>query len=121
LGNLDSERDWGFAGEYVDAMYRMLQQPEPNDFVIATGETHGIRELLELAFAHLDLDWKTHVVSDPHFLRPADVDSLVGDASRARKDLNWAAKTDFKQLVTMMVDADLALQKRASTSSSLTF
>jgi GDPmannose 4,6-dehydratase len=90
----------------------MLKQAEPKDLVIATGETHGIREFLDVAFSHLGLDWKNHVVSDPRFLRPADVDSLVGDASRAKKELGWAAKTTFEQLVTMMVDSDLALHSK---------
>jgi GDPmannose 4,6-dehydratase len=112
LGNLETERDWGFAGEYVDAMYRMLQQAEPRDFVVATGETHGIREFLEVAFSRVGLNWEDHVVSDPRFLRPIDVDSLIGDASRARDELGWIPKTSFEDLVTMMVDADLTLQQR---------
>ena len=94
-------------------MYRMLQQAEPRDLVVATGETHGIREFLEIAFSRLGLDWKDYVISDPRFLRPIDVDSLVGDAGRARDELGWAPKTTFEGLVTMMVDADLILQQRA--------
>ena len=119
LGNLDTERDWGFAGEYVDAMHRMLQHTRPEDFVIATGETHGIREFLDVAFSHLGLDWKDYVVSDPRFLRPADVDSLVGDSSKAKKELGWSPTTEFRQLVEMMVDADMALQERLLAESEI--
>jgi GDPmannose 4,6-dehydratase len=109
LGNLDAQRDWGFAGDYVEAMWLMLQQDEPDDFVVATGETHSVREFCELAFGHLDLDWSEHVVIDERFFRPAEVDLLVGDASKARDALGWVPKTPFKDLVTQMVDADLAL------------
>jgi GDPmannose 4,6-dehydratase len=119
LGNLDSKRDWGFAGDYVEAMYLMLQQPEPDDYVISTGETHSIREFLELAFSHAGLTWEDHVVSDPRFMRPAEVDYLIGDASKARAKLGWAPKTSFEDLVRMMVDADLAAQQRMTPSSSL--
>ena len=108
LGNLDARRDWGFAGDYVDAMWRMLQQDEPNDYVVGTGETWSVRQLCELAFAAQDLDWKDHVVIDEKFMRPAEVDLLVADASKARRELGWEPKVDFKQLVGMMVDADLA-------------
>jgi GDPmannose 4,6-dehydratase len=108
LGTLDAQRDWGFAGDYVRAMWLMLQQETPEDYVIATGETHSVRELVETAFAHLDLDWQEHVVQDPKFMRPAEVDLLVGDASRAREALDWVPEVDFRALVTMMVDADLA-------------
>ena len=109
LGNLDAKRDWGFAGDYVEAMWRMLQQDEPGDFVVCTGETHSVRELCQVAFGHLDLDWEAHVVVDEEFIRPAEVDLLVGDASRAVKVLGWSATMDFEGLVTMMVDADMAL------------
>ena len=107
LGNLDARRDWGFAGDYVDAMWRMLQQPRPVDYVIGTGETHTVRELCEIAFGHAGLDWKKHVQVDPAFVRPAEVDVLQADAGKARKDLGWRPATSFKDLVTMMVDADL--------------
>jgi len=107
LGNLEARRDWGFAGDYVEAMWLMLQQPEPKDYVIATGETHTVREFVELAFAHVGLDWRDHVVVDPALFRPAEVDLLVGDASRARRELGWRPRVDFPTLVAMMVDADL--------------
>ncbi len=109
LGNLDAKRDWGFAGDYVDAMWRMLQQDEPDDYVICTGETHSVREFCELAFSHVDLDWQDHVVIDEAFMRPAEVDLLVGDGSKARNNLGWEPQTSFADLVTMMVDADLDL------------
>ena len=109
LGNLDAKRDWGFAGDYVDAMWRMLQQDEPGDFVVCTGETHSVREFCQVAFGHLGLDWEAHVVIDEEFIRPAEVDLLVGDASRAAKVLGWSPTVDFEGLVTMMVDADMAL------------
>ena len=109
LGNLDSQRDWGFAGDYVRAMHLMLQQDEPGDYVIATGRTHSVRDFLEIAFGHVDLDWEKHVTQDPRFLRPADVDQLIGDSSKARKELGWEPTVSFEQLVTMMVDADLKL------------
>ena len=109
LGNLDAKRDWGFAGDYVEAMWRMLPQDEPGDFVVCTGETHSVREFCQMAFGHLNLDWETHVVVDEEFIRPAEVDLLVGDASRAVKILGWSPTVDFKGLVTMMVDADMAL------------
>ncbi|MCS5685126.1 MAG: GDP-mannose 4,6-dehydratase [Acidimicrobiales bacterium] len=109
LGNLDAKRDWGFAGDYVEAMWRMLQQDEPGDFVVCTGETHSVREFCQTAFGHLGLDWEAHVVVDEKFIRPAEVDLLVGDASRAAKVLGWSPTVDFEGLVTMMVDADMAL------------
>jgi GDPmannose 4,6-dehydratase len=118
LGNLESKRDWGFAGDYVDAMYRMLQQPQPDDYVVATGETHSIREFLELAFRHAGLNWEDHVVSDPRFFRPAEVDLLVGDASKAERELGWKPTTSFEQLTRMMVDADLKLQQRLLDSGA---
>ncbi|HET9386524.1 MAG TPA: GDP-mannose 4,6-dehydratase [Gemmatimonadales bacterium] len=108
LGNLDSARDWGFAGDYVDAMWRMLQQKQPNDYVIGTGEKHSVRDLCAAAFSHVGLDWKKYVKVDPRFVRPAEVDVLLADASRARQELGWKPKVDFQQLVQMMVDADLA-------------
>jgi GDPmannose 4,6-dehydratase len=109
LGNLDAQRDWGFAGDYVRAMWLMLQRDEPADFVVATGETHSVRELCELAFDRVGLDWSQHVVVDERFLRPAEVDLLVGDHSRAVEQLGWERQVDFEQLVAMMVDADMAL------------
>ena len=111
LGNLDSRRDWGYAGDYVQAMWMMLQQPEPDDYVIATEETHSIRELCEEAFGCVGLDWQEYVAQDPCFVRPAEVDLLVGDASKARRVLGWEPKVNFQQLVRMMVDSDLALLK----------
>jgi GDPmannose 4,6-dehydratase len=107
LGNLDAGRDWGYAGDYVDAMWRMLQQPAPADYVVGTGETHTVRELCEVAFGHVGLDWKQHVVVDPQFVRPAEVDILQADAGKARRELGWAARTSFADLVRLMVDADL--------------
>src|SRR5213082_3149787 len=107
LGNLDARRDWGFAGDYVDAMWRMLQPPRPGDYVIGTGETHTVRELCEVAFAHVGLDWKKYVTVDPRFVRPAEVDTLQADPSKARRELQWAPGTSFAELVRMMVDADL--------------
>jgi GDPmannose 4,6-dehydratase len=107
LGNLDAGRDWGYAGDYVDAMWRMLQQPAPTDYVVGTGETHTVRELCEVAFGHVGLDWKQHVVVDPQFVRPAEVDILQADAGKARRELGWAARTSFADLVRLMVDADL--------------
>jgi GDPmannose 4,6-dehydratase len=107
LGNLDAKRDWGFAGDYVDAMWRMLQQPEPRDFVIGTGETHSVQELVEVAFSHAGLDWRNHVVVDAAFYRPAEVDVLIADPSRARAELGWSPKIAFAELIRMMVDADL--------------
>jgi GDPmannose 4,6-dehydratase len=109
LGNLDARRDWGFAGDYVEAMWLMLQQDEPDDYVIATGETHSVRELCELAFGHAQLDYEDHVVIDEQFFRPAEVDLLVGDPAKARDLLGWKPKTSFAELVRMMVDADLDL------------
>jgi len=107
LGNLDAQRDWGFAGDYVRAMWLMLQQTEADDYVIATGESHSVKELVEIAFEHAGLEWEKHVVLDPAFLRPAEVDHLIGDASKAKTQLGWTPCVDFKELVTMMVDADL--------------
>ena len=107
LGNLDAERDWGFAGDYVEAMWLMLQQDEPEDYVIASGEAHTVREFARLAFEHVGLDWEHHVKTDPVLMRPAEVDHLVGDAGKARTKLGWSPKVEFPELVRMMVDADL--------------
>ncbi len=109
LGNLDAQRDWGFAGDYVEAMWRMLQQDEPDDYVVATGETHSVREFCELAFSHVGLDYTDHVVTDDRFMRPAEVDLLIGDASKAKRQLGWEPRMTFAELVATMVDADLAL------------
>ncbi|WP_239346274.1 MULTISPECIES: GDP-mannose 4,6-dehydratase [unclassified Frankia] len=112
LGNLDARRDWGFAGDYVDAMWRMLQRDAPEDYVVATGETHSIRELLDTAFGHVGIDdWSAYVIQDPRFLRPAEVDVLVGDAAKARDALGWRPAVGFKALIQMMVDADLAAER----------
>jgi GDPmannose 4,6-dehydratase len=107
LGNLESQRDWGFAGDYVDAMWRMLQQPGPDNFVIGTGETHSVKEFCEIAFGHVGLDYKDFVVQDQRFYRPAEVDLLISDPAKARKVLGWQPKVGFAQLVRMMVDADM--------------
>jgi GDPmannose 4,6-dehydratase len=112
LGNLDAQRDWGFAGDYVDAMWRMLQADAPGDYVIATGVARSVRDVLEVAFARAGLDWRAHVQHDPRYLRPAEVNELCGDASRAAADLGWRPTVTFEQLITMMVDADLALAER---------
>ncbi|MFZ4405103.1 MAG: GDP-mannose 4,6-dehydratase [Pseudobdellovibrionaceae bacterium] len=112
LGNLESQRDWGYAGDYVEAMWLMLQQENPEDYVIATGETHTVQKFVELAFARADLDWKKYVKIDPKFYRPAEVDLLIGDYSKAKKNLGWEPKTSFKDLVHMMVDSDLALMSQ---------
>ena len=108
LGNLQAKRDWGFAGDYVRAMWLMLQQPTPDDFVIGTGETHSVQEFVEIAFDHAGLDWRKYVVIDPQFYRPAEVELLLADSSKARKVLGWKPQVTFEQLVRMMVDADLA-------------
>jgi len=107
LGNLEAKRDWGYAGDYIKAMWQMLQMPEPEDYVVATGESHSVRELVEVAFEHVQLDWKKHVVLDPALTRPAEVEFLVGDASKARKKLGWKPEVSFRGLIEMMVDADL--------------
>jgi GDPmannose 4,6-dehydratase len=107
LGNLDACRDWGFAGDYVRAMWLMLQQDQPDDYVVATGEAHSVQKLVEIAFAHAGLDWKKHVVTDPRFLRPAEVDHLIGNPAKAREKLGWKPEVSFERLVQMMVDADL--------------
>ena len=111
MGNLDAKRDWGFSGDYVRAMWMMLQQDQPSDYVVATGETHSVREFLEIAFSHVGLDYTDYVVIDPAFIRPAEVDLLLGDATKARTTLGWKPEVSFRDLVTMMVDADLARQR----------
>ena len=109
LGNLDAKRDWGYAREYVEAMWLMLQQDQPDDYVIATGETHSVEEFLTEAFSHVNLDWHDYVELDPKYLRPAEVDLLIGDASKAKRELGWEPKVSFKELVRLMVDADVAM------------
>jgi GDPmannose 4,6-dehydratase len=111
LGNLDAKRDWGFAGDYVRAMWLMLQQERPDDYVVATGETHSVREFLEEVFGYLDLDWEQYVKIDPRYFRPAEVDFLLGDSSKARRRLAWEPTVTFKDLVRMMVDADMGLAR----------
>jgi len=111
LGNLDAKRDWGFAGDYIEAMWMMLQASKPEDYVIATGETHTVREFLELAFGRLKLDWQNHVKLDAKYYRPTEVDLLIGDASKAQRDLGWEPKVRFQELAYMMVDADLAAER----------
>jgi GDPmannose 4,6-dehydratase len=112
LGNLDAKRDWGYAGDYVEAMWLMMQQDTPDDYVIATGETHTVREFLEETFGHLNLDWKRYVKIDPKYYRPTEVDLLIGDASKAKKQLKWESSVRFKELATMMVDADLEAERK---------
>ncbi|MGV3517109.1 GDP-mannose 4,6-dehydratase [Luteitalea sp.] len=114
LGNLDARRDWGFAGDYIKAMWLMLQQDTPDDYVVATGETHPVRELVEVAFSHVGLDWERYVKLDPRFIRPAEVDLLIGDPTKARTQLGWKQDVDFRGLVTMMVDADVARLEKAA-------
>lgn len=114
LGNLDARRDWGFAGDYVKAMWLMLQQDEPDDYVVATGETHSVQELVEIAFRHVGLDWRDYVVVDEKYVRPAEVDLLIGDASKAREKLGWRQEVSFEELVRMMVDSDLERVGRLS-------
>ncbi len=118
LGNLDARRDWGFAGDYVEAMWLMLQQDKPDDYVIATGETWSVRQLLDEAFGCVDLDWKKYVELDARYLRPTEVDTLIGDASKARKQLGWEPKVKFRELVKMMVEADLKLVQKELFGSS---
>jgi GDPmannose 4,6-dehydratase len=118
MGNLDAERDWGFAGDYVQAMWQMLQQEKPQDYVVATGVAHSVRQLLETAFGHLGMDYRDYVETDPTFLRPAEVHHLLGDSSKARQDLGWEPKVSFEGLVKMMVDEDLARLKREAANSS---
>jgi GDPmannose 4,6-dehydratase len=115
LGNLDARRDWGFAGDYVEAMWRMLQHNLPDDYVVATGESRSVREFLEAAFARLDLDWRKHVEIDPRYFRPTDVDVLQGDPSKARDRIGWRARTSFDELVRMMIEHDLELARQERT------
>jgi GDPmannose 4,6-dehydratase len=112
MGNLEAKRDWGFAGDYVEAMWGMLQLEKPEDFVISTGETHSVREWIEECFGHLGLDWKKYVETDPRYLRPAEVDLLLGDCTKAKTLLKWEPKVKFKELAKMMVEADLKLAER---------
>ena len=119
LGNLDAKRDWGFAGDYVEGMHLMLQQDEPEDFVLATGVEHSIRQFLDFSFSHLNLDWNDHVETDPRFLRPSEVNLLRGDASKAKQKLGWEAKTNCRELAELMVDHDLELAKNEATQQSL--
>jgi len=112
MGNLDAQRDWGYAPDYVRAMWMMLQQPDADDYVIATGRTHSVQQLVETAFGHIGLDWHKHVVIDPKFIRPAEVDMLIGDATKARTKLGWEPQVTFEELVATMVDADLARLKQ---------
>jgi GDPmannose 4,6-dehydratase len=118
LGNLDARRDWGFTGDFVEAMRLMLQQAEPKDFVIGTGETHTVQDFVESAFEHVGLDWKKHVVIDPKLVRPAEVDLLISNPRRAREELGWTPKVSFSELVRMMVDADVALVARDPAHSA---
>ena len=117
MGNLDAQRDWGFAGDYVRAMWAMLQQDRPDDYVVASGRTHAVRELVELAFSHVDLDWQKYVTTDQQFIRPAEVDLLIGDPSKARTQLGWTPSVDFAGLVRMMVDADVERLSRVGASA----
>ena len=118
LGNLDPKRDWGFAGDYVKAMWLMLQQDEPGDYVVATGETHSVEEFVERAFARVGIDdWQKYVKQDPRFFRPAEVDLLVGDATKARQQLGWAPEVEFPTLVDMMVDHDLEVEERKAKNA----
>jgi GDPmannose 4,6-dehydratase len=119
LGNLDARRDWGFAGDYVKAMWLMLQHDEPMDYVIGTGETHSVQELVEAAFSYLDLDWREHVVQDARFMRPAEVDLLISDPTAARRDLGWKPEVGFEELVRMMVDADMMRHRQAQRLEAL--
>lgn len=111
LGNLEAKRDWGYAGDYVEAMWLMLQQEQPDDYVVATGETHTVREFLDVAFGHLGLDWQQHVQIDPRYYRPTEVDLLIGDAAKARQRLGWKPTVDFRHLAVMMVEADLEAER----------
>ena len=114
MGNLDAQRDWGFAGDYVDAMWRMLQQETPDDYVVATGETHTVKELVQLSFERAGLDWEKYIVIDPAFIRPAEVDLLIGDPKKAKDKLGWTPTTSFQNLVNMMVDSDMERLSKAA-------
>jgi GDPmannose 4,6-dehydratase len=120
MGNLDARRDWGYAADYVEAMWLMMQAETPDDYVIATGETHSVREFLGETFGLLDLDWKEFVEIDPRYYRPAEVDVLLGDASKARKELGWEPKVGFKELVRRMVDSDLKLAEKEVKAGEVT-
>ena len=111
MGNIDAMRDWGFAGDYVEGMWRILQHDKPDDFVLATGEMHSVRDFLEAAFSAVDLDWQKYVTFDERFIRPSEVDQLQGDASKAKRELGWEPKVKFPELVKMMVDSDLELAR----------
>jgi GDPmannose 4,6-dehydratase len=115
MGNMEAKRDWGFAGDYVEAMWLMLQQDEPDDYVVATGETHSVREFTEKVFQKLGMDWRDHVEIDPRYYRPTEVDVLLGDASKARKKLGWTPKVGFEALIDMMVAADLEQAQKEKT------
>lgn len=117
LGNLNAQRDWGYAGDYVEAIWLMLQQGEPEDYVVSTDETHSVKEFVEIAFAHVGLDWEKYVIVDPKFVRPAEVDLLVGDSSKAREKLKWQPKVKFEDLIKMMVDADIERYNTSAYSS----
>jgi GDPmannose 4,6-dehydratase len=119
LGNLDARRDWGYAKDYVEAMWMMLQQDEPDDYVIATGKDHSVRDLVEVAFGHLGLDWEDHVELDPALLRPAEVDHLIGDYSKAREKLGWEPRTSFDELIRLMVDSDMEVLSTSSAAQRL--
>ena len=119
LGNLDAKRDWGYAKDYVEAMWLMLQQPEPDDYVVAMGETHSVQELVEVAFGRVGLDWQQYVTIDPAFVRPAEVDLLIGDPAKAKEKLGWEPKTSFRQLVELMVDADMARLSRLQSEGRI--
>ena len=116
MGNIEAKRDWGFAGDYVEGMWRILQHDKPDDFVLATGEMHSVREFLEAAFSSVDLDWREFVTHDERFDRPSEVDQLLGDPTKARTQLGWEPKVDFKGLVKMMVESDLALARRQAAA-----
>jgi GDPmannose 4,6-dehydratase len=118
LGNLDARRDWGYAADYVEGMWLMLQQPSPDDYVIATGESHSVRDFLDLAANYAGVDWRRHVELDPRYLRPTEVDHLMGDATKARHRLGWTPKTSFSQLVRMMVQHDMELARQEQTLAS---
>ena len=118
LGNIDARRDWGFAGDYVEAMWLMLQQSRPADYVIASGHQHSVREFLDEVFGHLDLDWQRHVVIDPAFYRPAEVDTLLGDASKARRELGWQPRVGLKELARLMVESDLILARQEAAAAA---
>jgi GDPmannose 4,6-dehydratase len=120
MGNLEAQRDWGFAGDYVRAMWQMLQQPEPEDFVIATGVSHSVKDVVETAFSAVDLDWHDHIEIDPKFLRPAEVDHLLGDATKAHQQLGWEPQVNFHELIRMMVNADLQLVRNSPVSAVTT-